>query len=132
MKALEKFGEKIGELEVRHPKKFLWAIFLVTLLMIPGLFQMKIEPSLEKVLPQDLDVLKDMNYMRDQFGADMIYIVYDVSDSGFSSVLDPKVLKQVEITEKYIEREKNILMVNSFPKMIRDYNNVFYQKIEKK
>jgi hypothetical protein len=123
MSILEKIGEKLGELESKYPKRFLWLIFLITLLMVPGLFQMKIEPSLEKVLPQDLPVLKDMNFMRDQFGADMIYIIYDIKETSINSVLDPKVLKQIEITEKFIEREQNILMVNSFSKMIKDYND---------
>ena len=59
---LENFGKKLGELEMKYPKRFLWIIFVVTMFMVPGLLQMKIEPSLEKVLPQDLDVLKQMNY----------------------------------------------------------------------
>jgi len=120
---LEDIGRKLGILEFNYPKKFLWAIFLITLLMIPGLLQMKIEPSLEKVLPQNLEVLKKMNYMRDQFGADMVYTIVDIKDSSFTDIRDPLILKQVEATNSKISHEKNILFVNSITDMVRDYNN---------
>lgn len=120
---LENFGKKLGEMEVKHPKKFLWGIFFITLLMVPGLLQIKIEPSLEKVLPQDLDVLEQMNYMRDEFGADMVYVFYDVSNTLFEDIRRPEVLKQIYFTEKKYEMEENVLMVNSYAQMIADYNN---------
>ena len=120
--SMEEFGKKLGKLEVKYPKRFLWAVLFITLLMVPGLLQMQIEPSLEKVLPQDLDVLKQMNYMRDQFGADMVYIFHDSGYAGYEDVRLPEILKQIEATEQKISMEKNILMVNSFPAMIREYN----------
>lgn len=122
MKSLEYIGKKLGEAEVKYPKKFLWGILIVTLLMIPGLLQMNIEPSLEKVLPQDLDVLKKMNEMRDQFGADMIYVIYENKNSMVVDMLNYDVLMEVIALEEKIALEKNILMVNSFAQMIRDYN----------
>ncbi len=120
---LESFGEKLGKLEVKYPKRFLWSILLITILMIPGLLQMKIEPSLEKVLPQDLDVLKQMNEMRDQFGADMVYVFYQTEGTVYEDIRLPEILKQVEVTETKISHEQNILMINSFAQMIKDYNN---------
>lgn len=120
---LEKFGRKLGEMQMKYPKKFLWAILFITILMLPGLLQMKIEPSLEKVLPQDLSVLKKMNFMRDQFGADMVYVIYDVKPTGYEEVLMPEILKQIEATEDKIIHNENILVVNSVPQMIKDYND---------
>ena len=122
MKSLEYIGKKLGEYEVKYPKRFLWGILLVTLLMIPGLLQLNIEPSLEKVLPQDLDVLQKMNEMRDQFGADMIYVIYDNKNSMVVDMLDYNVLKEVIALEEKIALEKNVLMVNSFAQMIKEYN----------
>lgn len=123
MKGLEKFGKFLGELEVKYPKRFLWAVFVITLLMVPGLLQMKIEPSLEKVLPQDLEVLKKMNYMRDEFGADMVYVFYDISDTNYEDIRLPEILKQIEATEQKVIHNPNILQVNSITQMIRDYND---------
>ena len=123
MATLEEIGKKLGELEFKYPKRFLWSIFFITLLMIPGLLQIKIEPSLEKVLPQDLEVLKQMNYMRDQFGADMIYAFTDIKNSQFSDIRDPQILKQIEATNNKIIHEKNILFINSITDMVRDYND---------
>ncbi len=113
----------MGELEVLYPKKFLLAILFISLLMIPGLLQIKIEPSLEKVLPQDLDVLKQMNSMRDQFGADMVYVFYELNNYHFNDIRSPEILKQIELTEDRISRERNVLMINSIVSMFKDYNN---------
>lgn len=120
---LEDIGRKLGELEVLYPKKFLLAILFISLLMIPGLLQIKIEPSLEKVLPQDLDVLKQMNSMRDQFGADMVYVFYELNNYHFNDIRSPEILKQIELTEDRISRERNVLMINSIVSMFKDYNN---------
>lgn len=134
MVSLEKFGKKLGELEVKYPKRFIWLMIIITLIMLPGLFQMKIEPSLEKVLPQDLQVLKDMNYMRDQFGADMVYMFFDIKNTTYVDVLEPKILKQVDATEQMILKDQNVLSVNSVVQMIKDYNNGFipedYNKVK--
>lgn len=131
---LEEIGRKLGEMQTKYPKKFLWAVFIITLIMIPGLLQMKIEPSLEKVLPQDLEVLKQMNSMRDQFGADMVYVFYETEGSAYEDARLPEILKQVEATEQKISHENNILMVNSYAAMVRDYNNGIipedYEKIK--
>lgn len=121
--SLEKIGKGLGDLESRFPKRFLWFILVITLLMIPGLLQMKIEPSLEKVLPQDLGVLKQMNSMRDEFGADMVYVFFDISGTSYEDIRFPKILKQIEATENKISLERNVLMINSVTSMIRDYNN---------
>lgn len=120
---LEDFGRKIGGLEHKYPKKFLWLMVAFTLVMIPGLLQMKIEPSLEKVLPQDLGVLKEMNYMRDQFGADMVYTFVDTKGSVYSDVRNPEILKQVESANSKISHNENILQINSVTDMVRDYND---------
>ena len=71
---LEEFAEKIVKLQVKYPQAVLLVILSITLLLIPGILKVKIEPSLEKVLPEDLPVIKTMNDMRTQFGADMVYL----------------------------------------------------------
>jgi hypothetical protein len=119
---IDNLGRTLGELEVRHPKKFLWLVLVVTILMLPGLFQLKIEPSLEKVLPQDLDVLEQMNFMRDEFGADMIYVFHGIEGTIYDDLRRPEILKQILFLEKKYIKENNVLMINSYAQMIADYN----------
>ena len=123
MISMEEFGKKLGGYEAKYPKRFIWIVLIITLLMFPGLLQIKIEPSLEKVLPQDLDVLEQMNYMRNQFGADVVYLFHDSGYAGYEDVRLPEILKQIEVLEYKISQEKNILMINSFVSMIREYND---------
>ena len=123
MKSLEEFGRQLAEAEMRFPKRFLWAILIITIIMIPGILQMKIEPSLEKVLPQDLEVLKKMNFMRDQFGADMVYVFYSTDNTKYIDIRQPEILKQIEASNEKILTEKNVLTINSITAMVREYNN---------
>ena len=74
---LEETAKKIVKLQVKYPKIVLLIIAFITILLIPGILKVKIEPSLEKVLPDDLPVIKTMNDMRNQFGADMVYIILE-------------------------------------------------------
>ncbi len=60
---LEETAKKIVKLQVKYPKIVLLIIAFITILLIPGILKVKIEPSLEKVLPDDLPVIKTMNDM---------------------------------------------------------------------
>ncbi|MBI2135474.1 MMPL family transporter [Candidatus Woesearchaeota archaeon] len=76
---LEETAKKIVKLQVKYPKIVLLIIAFITILLIPGILKVKIEPSLEKVLPEDLPVIKTMNDMRNQFGADMVLEVSSIA-----------------------------------------------------
>ena len=61
---LEETAGKIVKLQIKYPKIILLIILFITLLLLPGILKVKIEPSLEKVLPEDLPVIKTMNDMQ--------------------------------------------------------------------
>ena len=103
----EDVARRITGMQVRSPLLFIGVFVIITLLMLPGMFRLvdHVEPSLEKVLPQEVDEVKTMNDMRAQFGADMMYLVvyaeppvHDVRTPGFVRYLDA-------LTEKLRGRE---------------------------
>src|SRR3989338_11542095 len=108
---LEETAEEIVKLQIKYPRIVLMTILFVTLLLIPGILKVKIEPSLEKVLPEDLAVIKTMNDMRTQFGADMVYIVLEPDYAA--DVREPKILKYIDALQEKLIKNENILEVQS-------------------
>jgi len=117
---LEETAEKIVELQIKYPKIVLLIILLVTLLLAPGILKVKIEPSLEKVLPDDLPVIKTMNDMRSQFGADMVYIVLEPDYAA--DVREPKILKYIDALQEKLTKDENILEVSSIAGIVKEKN----------
>ncbi len=119
-KMLEEMAEKIVKLHVKYPKIVLMAILFVTLLFIPGILKVKVEPSLEKVLPDELPVIKTMNDMRNQFGADMVYIVLEPDYAA--DVREPKILKYIDALQEKLIKNENILEVSSIAGIVKEKN----------
>ena len=117
---LEEFAEKIVKLQVKYPKAVLLVILFVTLLLIPGIIKVKIEPSLEKVLPEDLPVIKTMNDMRTQFGADMVYVVLEPDYAA--DIREPKILKYIDALQGKLIKNENILEVQSIASIVKERN----------
>src|SRR3989338_5407019 len=130
---LEEFAEKIAKLQVKYPQAVLLVILSITLLLIPGILKVKIEPSLEKVLPEDLPVIKTMNDMRTQFGADMVYVVLEPDYAA--DIREPKILKYIDALQGKLIKNENILEVQSiliedprtFKFSNKDYSLTFLQ-----
>ena len=115
---LEETAEKIVKLQVKYPKVILLVILFITLLLVPGILKVKIEPSLEKVLPDDLPVIQTMNDMRSQFGADMVYIVLEPDYAA--DVREPKILKYIDALQQKLAKDENILEVSSISSIVKE------------
>lgn len=124
---LESIGRMIGIAQAKRPWLFLAAALIITLLTLPGLPMLigHVEPSIEKVLPQDVDVVQTMNAMRSQYGADMIYLVIEpdpesavITDLRHQAVLDYEDL----LAEKLRQRD-HILEVQTLADIVRQDNN---------
>jgi len=115
---LEETAKKIVKLQVKYPKIVLLIIAFITILLIPGILKVKIEPSLEKVLPDDLPVIKTMNDMRNQFGADMVYIVLEPDYAV--DVREPKILKYIDALQEKLIKNENILEVLSIASIVKE------------
>jgi predicted RND superfamily exporter protein len=119
-----KTAEKIVNAQIKKPYYFLGVILIITLLFglgIPNLIN-NVEPSLEKVLPQDIEEVKTMNNMRGQFGADMMYLV--VKTTGpVEDVRNPQVLNYIDSLSQKIVTRENILEVRTLVDIVKSQNN---------
>lgn len=118
---IEKIAKKISTTQGKNPKLFLITFGIITLLLIPGIFNLvgNIEPSLEKVLPQNIEEVKTMNDMRSEFGADMMYILAHPVDS-ILDVRNPAYLNYIDLLEQRIIVHDAILKTESFAGEIKE------------
>ena len=121
--SLDRISKEIVNLIIKSPKRILLVFLIINLLLIPGIFNLvsNVEPSLEKVLPNDVSEIQTMNYLRSEFGVDMVYLVVHTTDS-LSDVRDPKFIDYVDILSQRIETLDNVLEVRSISNHIKDVN----------
>lgn len=123
MSAIRKFGYKLGKLQGKYPKVFLFAAILITLILLPGIPILlgNVEPSLEKVLPQDIEEVKLMNQMRSEYGADMLYIVL-VNENNVNPY-SPDTIRYIDSISNALRTSENVLEVDSIADIIKQSNN---------
>lgn len=124
--SLETIGRAIGERQERKPLLFLLLALLVTLATLPGLPLLitHVEPSIEKVLPQDVEVVRTMNAMRSQYGADMMYLILepDPSSGTITDLRNPDVLRYEEMLAAKLRERQSILEVQILSDLVRRDN----------
>jgi len=110
----ERFAKWVVGLQLKYPKRILIVFLILNLLFIPGILNIinNIEPSLEKVLPQDIEEIKTMNQMRSDFGADMVLLVM-YADGTMVDVRDPEYLRYVNIISSKIQTRDHVVMIQS-------------------
>ena len=123
MSAIRKFGYKLGKLQGKYPKVFLFAAILITLILLPGIPILlgNVEPSLEKVLPQDIEEVKVMNQMRSEYGADMLYIVL-INENNVNPY-SPDTIRYIDSISNALRTSENVLEVDSIADIIKQSNN---------
>lgn len=107
------FGKTVRD----HPKTFLGAIFLITLLFGYGLTQVTTEVRLEKMIPEgvpEIEVMKDVRY---EFGGqDEVDILVKADD-----VRDPAIVRDIYRFERSIEADSyynNVFEANSIADIV--------------
>ncbi len=95
--------EKLIDLQVKKPFLFVILTLILTILSIPGYFNLLscLQPSVEKLLPQQTEVVKNINLIRDQYDIDAIQLV--VVSSG--DLRDPEVLKTFDYFKQYLQQK---------------------------
>ncbi len=123
---LETLGKRIGKAQATRPWLFLLAALVVTLLTLPGLPMLiqHVEPSIEKVLPQDVQVVRTMNAMRSQYGADMMYLVVEPDPAGgiVTDLRDPAVLRYEDLLAQKLRGREDLLEVQTLADIVRQDN----------
>ncbi|MFA6073613.1 MAG: MMPL family transporter [Candidatus Woesearchaeota archaeon] len=121
MSYLRKLGYKLGILQGKHPWFFIILAILITLATIPGIpiLLNNVEPSLEKVLPQDIEEVKVMNDMRSQYGADMLYLVLITNDDVYTY----SNMQYIDSFTQSLRSVDNIVEVTSLTDILKEKNN---------
>jgi predicted RND superfamily exporter protein len=118
MKQLRSLGFKLGLLQAKHPYFFVMLAVLITIVTVPGIpiLLSNVEPSLEKILPAQLEEIRLMNDMRSQFGADMFFIVI-TSDS--TSVLSQDILQYIDSLSSTIRQQEYVVQTQSVADLLK-------------
>lgn len=121
---ISKIAKKIVSAQIKYPKKIIWIFIILNLILIPGILNLitNVEPSLEKVLPQQVDEIANMNYMRSQFGADMLYLVVYTGEGPVQDIRNLKYLKYVDILSNKIKTNEHVVSVNSVASISKALN----------
>ena len=123
MAQLEQLAESLAITQVKKPGMFLIMLAILLAVTLPGiaLLVSHVEPSLEKILPQQVKEVQTMNDMRSQFGADMMYVVAEATGPTFD-VRDPDVIKYLDVLSSKLEDNDYILQVDTLSGIVKDMN----------
>jgi len=121
---IESIAEKISKKQVKNPYIFIMVFILITLILAPGLLKLvdNVEPSLEKVLPQNVEAVQTMNDMRTQFGADMMYLVLYV-DAPVSDVRNVQLLNYIDALSQKIRTHNSVMQIDSLADEVKMKND---------
>ncbi len=121
---LESIAEWIVNKQIKNPVVFLMIFAAITIFLAPGILNLvdNVEPSLEKVLPQNIEEVKTMNDMRSEFGADMMYLLVHAKSPVYD-VRNPELLKYVDALSEKIRTRESVIEVNNLADLVKDANN---------
>ena len=105
-----KFLKKIGELEIKHYYLFVILILLFTGFNLYGITKIHFQSDLDKMNPQDLDVVKINNEIESKFSdADAIIVLIQIDEDSqknnqINDIRDPEVIEFTKrLTENLLE-----------------------------
>jgi len=118
---IRKLGYNLGKLQSARPWAFVILAIIITIAALPGIPMLlsNVEPSLEKVLPQDIEEVKIMNDMRSAYGADMLYIVLTTQDAN-TDIYTPTNLKYIDALSQSLREVENVRQVTSIADIIKE------------
>lgn len=98
---IDELAKKIASMQIRFSYALIGIFLLITALLAPGILLLvdNVEPSLEKVLPSTIGEVETMNQMRSTFGADMMYIVFEI-DTQVYDVRDVSVVQYLDLVKQ--------------------------------
>ncbi|MEA3430907.1 MAG: MMPL family transporter [Nanoarchaeota archaeon] len=120
---IENLAEKVVNSQIKKPHLYIAVFIIITLVLLPGIFKLfnNVEPSLEKVLPGDIQEIQTMNYMRSQFGADMIYLLVHTENPVFDA-RNHNFLGYIDILSEKLRLRENIVSVNNAADLVKQSN----------
>jgi predicted RND superfamily exporter protein len=121
--------EKIIDLQIKKPKLFVILTIILTLISLGGYFNIlnNLQPSVEKLLPQQTEVVKNINFLRDYYDIDAIQLVIK-SDQDLR---DPLVLKFFDQLKGYLKTLPHISKVQTPADIVKEYYKIIPEEKEK-
>ncbi|MEA3500446.1 MAG: MMPL family transporter [Candidatus Marinimicrobia bacterium] len=111
---LEKFINRLGNLVFDHPKKtFSIALFLVVIAII-GIFMVKIETNPIKFFPPGHEIRESSIFLDREMTGSM-----NMTMKVNGDLLNPKILKEMEKLQNFLEKDPHILLTISIVDVIK-------------
>ncbi len=110
--------EKLNDFQIKNYKLVLLLNLLITLAFIPGYFNLLnvVEPSVEKLLPEKEQVVKNINILRNYYDIDAIQLVIKTDED----IKDPNFLKFLDYLKNYLEKEEHISKVQTLSDIVKE------------
>lgn len=128
--AVEQLLERVAEFEVKHARIIVISAIIFTVFMAFGALEIEIQSDITtKLIPQDLEVVKQSNALTDKFGENDVVLVVvqlDSSDNpdAVRDIRDVKVMKMLEDLESKISNENHISSVSSAASIFKKFGGV--------
>ena len=119
MPLIEDALQKLAEFQENYPVLILLIISVFTAVMAFGSLQMKLDPSFDGMMSDDLEVIRMQNVISTEFGStDTMLVLVELDPSSddphaVGDIRDPRVAEYVDILSDSIAGEKNVKAVYS-------------------
>ena len=125
MNGLDKIARKIAHAQKQSPWIFIVVFIVLALIIIPGILFLpaNIEPSIERLMPAQEKEVSLMNEMREQFGADMLYVVLESDYSSLDDVRSVNSVEYIDLLTEKIRYNEYILGTRSLSSILKQSNN---------
>ncbi|HIQ51426.1 MAG TPA: hypothetical protein EYH54_05660 [Nautiliaceae bacterium] len=121
--------EKIIDLQIKKPKLFILLLIILTILSSGGYFKIinNLQPSVEKLLPSETEVVKNINFLRDYYDIDAIQIVIKSNQD----LRDPLALKFFDQLKNYLKTIPHITEIQTPSDIVKEHYNFIPEEKEK-
>ncbi len=119
MPLIEDTLRKLAAVQEKYPALILLIVLVFTAVMAFGSVQMKLDPSFDGMMPDDLEVIRMQDVVSTEFGStDTMLVLVELdpaSDDPYAvnDIRDPRVAEYVNILSDSIATEKNVKTVHS-------------------
>ena len=129
MPLIEDTLRKLAATQEKYPVLILLMVLVFTAVMAFGSVQMKLDPSFDAMMPDDLEVIRMQDVISTEFGStDTMLVLVELDPSSddphaVNDIRDPRVSEYVNILSDSIVSENNVKTVNSLPYALKLAND---------
>ncbi|MFQ6073051.1 MAG: MMPL family transporter [Methanosarcinales archaeon] len=126
---IENTLRKLAEFQEKYPVLILLMVLVFTAVMAYGGMFMKLDPSFDSMMSEDLEVIRMQDVISMEFGStDTMLVLVELDPSSddphaVNDIRDPRVAEYVDILSDSIASEKNVKAVYSLSYMLKLANN---------